>query len=874
MIDSPGNLESSSADPEVFAHLQPRCETKLDMQTRRDFLKLATMVSGAAGTAALIPESVQRAYGIEPAPGSTFLDAEHIVILMQENRSFDHAFGTMRGVRGFDDPRAMHLANGNSVFVQTDSAGNSYGPWRMDIKDTRVTWMGSLPHSRESQVDAWNEGRHDGWLEAKRSGEKEYAELPLTMGHYTREDLPFYYALADAFTVCDQNYCSVMTSTSPNRSYFWTGTIREQQQVDSKVHIRNEQIDDGGMAWKTFPERLQEAGVSWKHYQNELTRSGLSGEEDAWLSNYGDNVLECFSAYNVEAYPGYIPAGQHLISELSAHVTKLETELSAQKDPAAAAKLRARLGDARSRIEAIQASIAKSGDVRYQQLSPREKALHHAAFVTNAADPDYHALQSLSFEDMGKSHTMQVPKGDVLYQFRKDVNEGKLPAISWLTAPERFSDHPSAPWYGAWYISEVMDILTKNPEVWKKTIFILTYDENDGYFDHAPSFVAADPKRPETGGASAGIDTGLEYTYKEDELRMGVHEKEARSGPIGMGFRVPMIIASPWSRGGWVNSQVFDHTSTLMFLERFVESKFGKTVREENISTWRRAVAGDLTSVFRPYDPKAASLDSLDRDKFVVSIEKARFKEIPSNYRKLTAEQIEQINRIPIHSDLIAHQENGIRPSCALPYELYADGNLSADGAHYELQLGAANHVHAAKSAGAPFNVYLRNLKDGGSAGGRMMSATYAVRAGDTLTRQIPLSLFADLSYSIEVLGSNGFYRSFVGRSAASPLEVRTAYERQGSSLTGNVQLQLHNKSTEPVSITIQDNSYKSEKVTQQLEAGQETSAVLDLKRSHGWYDFTVKADGSNAEARYAGRVETGRPSFSDPLMGGVVEAT
>ncbi len=95
----------------------------------------------------------------------------------------------------------------------------------------------------DSQVDAWNEGRHDGWLEAKRSEKKEYAHLPLTMGHYTREDLPFYYALADAFTVCDQNYCSVMTSTSPNRSYFWTGTIREQQSADSKVHIRNEQID-------------------------------------------------------------------------------------------------------------------------------------------------------------------------------------------------------------------------------------------------------------------------------------------------------------------------------------------------------------------------------------------------------------------------------------------------------------------------------------------------------------------------------------------------------------------------------------------------------------------------------------------------------
>jgi phospholipase C len=840
------------------------------MQTRRDFLKLAAMASGASGISGLIPESIQRAYAIEPAPGSTYLDAEHIVILMQENRSFDHAFGTLRGVRGFDDPRAIRLANGNSVLVQTDATGNSYGPWRLDIRDTRITWMGSLPHSRDSQVDAWNEGCHDGWLEAKRSETPEYSHLPLTMGHYTREDLPFYYALADAFTVCDQSYCSVMTSTSPNRSYFWTGTIRDEQRADARVYIRNEQIDGGGLSWKTFPERLQEAGISWKSYQNELTRSGLAGDKDAWLGNYSDNVLECFSAYNVEAYPGYSLAAEHLIAELSARAAKLETEISGQSDAAAAAKLRTKLGDTRSQIQTIQASLVKSGEERYQQLSEPAKALHQAAFVTNAEDPDYHTLHSLSFEERGKSQTMQVPKGDILYQFRKDVNEGRLPTISWLTAPEKFSDHPSSPWYGAWYVSEVMGILTRNPDVWKKTIFILTYDENDGYFDHAASFAAADPKRPETGGASAGIDTGLEYTYKEDELRHGVAEKQARSGPMGMGFRIPMIIASPWSRGGWVNSQIFDHTSTLMFLERFVERKFGKTVREENISAWRRTISGDLTSAFRRYDPKEVSLDYLVRDKFVVSIEKARFKETPSNYRMLTAEQIEQINRAPDRSGPIAQQEEGIRPACAIPYELYADGNLTEDGVHFELHLTAAKQVYGAKSAGAPFNVYLRN----GKGSRAMMAATYAVKPGDTLMRQIPMSMFGDSGYSIEVLGPNGFYRSFTGRAALSRLAVRTSYERRGVELTGDVEVQLHNKSGEPVSIAIVDNSYKSETVTQKIKAGQETSVVLRLKRSYGWYDFTVKADGSNEQARYAGRVETGMPGFSDPLMGGIVRAT
>ena len=162
-----------------------------------------------------------------------------------------------------------------------------------------------------------------------------------------------------------------------------------------------------------------------------------------------------------------------------------------------------------------------------------------------------------------------------------------------------------------------------------------------------PPFVAADPKRPETGGASAGIDTGIEYTYLEDERKQGVSEKDARSGPIGMGFRVPMIIASPWTRGGWVNSQLFDHTSTLMFLEHFVQHKYGKPVKEENISTWRRAISGDLTSAFRSSPEKDRALDYLDRDKFVLSIQEARDKEIPSNYKKLDAVEIKEFNRDP-----------------------------------------------------------------------------------------------------------------------------------------------------------------------------------------------------------------------------------
>jgi phospholipase C len=405
------------------------------MQTRRDFLKLAAMLSGASAAFGFIPDSIQRAYAIDAEPGSTFLNAEHIVILMQENRSFDHTFGTLRGVRGFNDPRAIRLPNGNSVFVQTSQDGASYAPWRLDIRDTRITWMGSLPHSRNSQVDAWNEGRHDRWIDAKRSGDVDYTDVPMTMGHYTREDLPFYYALADAFTVCDQHYCSVMTSTSPNRCCLWTGTIRDHQSVDSRVFIRNEEIDDGGMVWKTFPERLQEAGISWKSYQNELSRSPLIGEEDAWLSNFGDNILECFAAYNVEAYPGFAAAAQRWIAESSEEIQKLEARIAAETNPSEAAQLRDRLRREQDRLKLFRAALAPSGEARYQELTEEKRALFHAAFVTNTGDPDYHALEELQFNDAGTPRAMKVPGVTSSINFAKMWKRATCP-------PSPGSPHP------------------------------------------------------------------------------------------------------------------------------------------------------------------------------------------------------------------------------------------------------------------------------------------------------------------------------------------------------------------------------------------------------------------------------------------------
>src|SRR5262245_29359412 len=150
------------------------------MPSRRDFFKQAALLAGALHFGPDAAASIQRAAGIDPAVGSTFMDAEHVVILMQENRSFDHCFGSLQGVRGFNDPRAIMLPNKNRVWLQTNAAGETYAPFHLDMNGSHATWMGSLPHSWVNQIDARNGGKHNGWLEAKLSSRAEYKHIPLT----------------------------------------------------------------------------------------------------------------------------------------------------------------------------------------------------------------------------------------------------------------------------------------------------------------------------------------------------------------------------------------------------------------------------------------------------------------------------------------------------------------------------------------------------------------------------------------------------------------------------------------------------------------------------------------------------------------------
>ncbi len=850
------------------------------MTSRRNFLKHAGLFSGALGGMSLVPDSIQRAMAIAPDKGTTFHDAEHVVFLMQENRSFDHCFGALQGVRGFNDPRAIALPNQSPVWLQSNRQGQTYLPFRLNIHDTQATWMGGLPHSWGDQVDARSEGRYDTWLTAKQAGHEQYKNMPLTMGYYTREDIPFYYALADAFTVCDQHFCSSLTGTTTNRMFFWSGKIRDNAQ--SQAMVRNSDVGyERPVSWTTFPERLEENGISWRVYQNELSyQSGLSGEAESLLANFTDNNLEWFTQYHVGFSRSRRIDLERQQSVLAKSIQRLQDQLETQAD-SESGKLRDQLDQQHAHLEKVTHELKTWSQENFDKLSELEKNLHYKGFTTNCIDPDFHAIETLEYDDGGVKRSVDVPKGDILHQFRHDVDNGKLPTVSWLVAPEKFSDHPSAPWYGAWYVSEVLDILTKNPEVWKKTIFVLNYDENDGYFDHIPPFVAPDPA--DKSAVSKSIDTTDEFVWLEDELnKYQVPPAAARQSPVGLGYRVPLVIASPWSKGGWVNSEVCDISSTLRFLEVFLSNKTGKNVTETNISDWRRAVCGDLTSAFRTYQGEEVPLPaSVERNAWMEKVYSARFKELPTGFKPLNGAEIEQARQDVRQLPMMPEQEPGIRDSCPLNYELYADGRLNPQAQAFTFKFTAADKVFGESALGAPFNVYapgkyLQETSSGQQEFQAVKTWPLAVLAGDSIVYQWPLDHFENHQYHLRAYGPNGFFREFMGDAQDPAVDLLCGYQTTGpanSKPSGDIELSVTNHSqSEPCSITVADQAYGNALMSSIVQPGTTETIIVTARTSHGWYDFLVQVDGAAAyHRRYAGRVETGLPSKTDPLMGRVV---
>ena len=728
------------------------------MNSRRKFLRASANAGVAAATLAAFPPSIRRALAI-PANNKTgtIQDVEHVVILMQENRSFDHYFGTLMGVRGFGDRFTIPLAKGLSVWQQSDAAGKPVLPYHLDSSKGNAQRVSGTPHSWADGQNAWDNGRITEWPRYKNTA---------SMGYFKEAELPYQFALANAFTICDAYHCSMHTGTNSNRMFHWTGTNGPTgANVASVVNVWDDiGPSTQGYAWKTYPERLEEAKVSWIVYQN-------------MPENYTDNPLAGFKQY------------------------RLANETSGKP------------------------------------------VSHDSSVVSPAYDPASDDVGNPLYK--GIANTM--PDGGFLGTFKQDILNGKLRQVSWIVAPSTYSEHPgpSSPVQGAWYIQEVLDALTAVPEVWSKTVLIVNFDENDGYFDHVPS-----PSAPSTYTDSNGNPAVAGKTTLPDAdiaFERYTHAAASTGQPVadgkvyGPGVRVPMYVISPWSRGGWVNSQVFDHTSVL----RFLEARFG--VAETNISPYRRAVCGDLTSAFNFANPNGEALPTLAGRKSKTEADQLR----------AAQQALAQI--VPPTNAQLPRQATGTRPSRALPYELHTSARADATAGTVRLIFS-----NTGKQAGV-FHVYDKLHLD-------RPPRRFMVQPDRTLEDSWPVMTENAGLYDLWVLGPNGYHRHFRGDlntlragGAANP-EVRVCYDVAN----GNVYLKMLNGGAGSCNFVIRAKAYRDDGPWAATVAGGGSAEQhWDLAGSGRWYDFAVTSTADPAYyRRFAGRVETGQHSVSDPAMG------
>jgi len=704
-------------------------------QSRRQFIGNVGKSAALAGAASWLPRSIARAASIPAdSPTGTIDDVGHVVILTQENRSFDHYFGTLPGVRGFADRFTIPLPDGRSVWEQSDGE-RIVMPYHLDATAGNAQRVAGRPHTWPDAQDAWQLGRMMNWPAAK--GQQ-------AMGHYTEAELRFQFALAEAFTICDAYHCSMQTGTNPNRLFIWTGTNGATAAGVAAVVNEFDALGpaDTGYDWTTYPERLQEAGVSWKVYQ------GLP-------DNFGDNSLAGFR-----------------------------------------------------RFRAANAAIGNDPDGA--PFPPFDDAI-------DAADP------------LARGIANTMPDGGFLEAFRDDVAAGRLPQVSWIVAPAAYSEHPdpSSPVQGAAYTELVLDALTATPEVWAKTVLLVHFDENDGFFDHvpppAPPTVAS---IPEAGGST--VDATDEYfTHPAPEGAVAQPPPDGR--PYGLGPRVPLSVISPWSRGGWVCSQVFDHTSII----RFLEARFG--VEEPNISQWRRSVCGDLTSAF---DFGRAAADELPALPTVGRREAA-----------LVRVAQERLDPVPVPAEAAQAppaQASGPRPSRALPYDLSVSSAVDADG----VTLTFSN----AGAAGAVFHVYDQLHLD-------RVPRRYTVGT-ESKINGVWATAADGGRYDLWLLGPNGFHRHFAGTA-----DVLVELSAATTAETRSVELAIQNGDLEPVEVAVEslfDGVVDLAAV--QVEPDGSGAVTIDASATGGWYDVTLRV-GDGFVRRLAGRIENGEHGTSDPLQ-------
>jgi phospholipase C len=685
----------------------------------------------SAGAGAALHPAIARARAIDAAVRTgTIKDVGHVVIFMQENRGFDHYFGAMNGVRGFADRFPIPLEGERTVWMQASGAGPGHptfiAPFPLETTKTFAHMrVEGTPHNWADAQGAWDEGRMARWPAFK--GEH-------AMAYYRQGDIPFQYALADAFTVCDAWHCSIQAMTNPNRLFLFSGSHDPAGTHGGPgiVNSHDRFPEQGGAkdpySWTTYPERLTAAGVSWRVYQD-------------MADNFGDNSLVGFAPFR-------------------------------------AAHAKARGSDPR---------LARDGLSTY-------------------------GLDAL----------------------KADVMAGTLPQVSYIVAPAAASEHPgpSSPAQGADYTARVLDALTANPETWSKTVLFLMFDENDGFFDHVPP--PAPPSRHPEGGWLGGstVDMTGEHHMVRSAVAGSADVPALMGRPYGLGARVPAIVISPWSRGGWVNSEVFDHTSVI----RFLEARFG--VVEPNISPWRRAVCGDLTSTL---DFKAPNREPRPPALPATRETAARAAALPGKTRPPTPA-----------TPSAPEQAAGVRPSRALPYVL--DATIAVDD-----RAARVAFSNTGRSA-AVFHAY--NLLDLTPAPRR-----YTVGPKERLLDGWPL---LEGRYDLWLLGPGGYHRHFRG-AAEPPLVLTAAFDPKAVQL----KLTLRNTGDKPIEARAMGNAYELKTWRATVAPGGSATNAWPLDQHGGWYDLSLTLAGHPGWLRrWAGRLETGRDSISDPEMHGPARMT
>ena len=729
---------------------------------RRTFIGSAAAATGVAAMAALPATEAQAApagpaHHPKPSRHQDIRDVKHVVVLMQENRSFDHYFGSLKGVRGFGDRSTITLPGGKSVFQQPTTlpgvpVTTTQYPWHLSDApvsaypighrppdpETGAQGYGGTSHSWDDQHGAWFGGLMNGWVFAKGG--------LTTLGYLDRRDIPFHYALADAYTVGDAYHCSVLSATGPNRTYLWSGTIDAQQKYSDYTAYNGGDELGKDLLWPTYAESLQQAGVSWHVYQCD--------------DDYGDNGLEYFKTF-------------------------------ATHDPA-------------------QGGTPAPGNVFYDNG------------VRNVPEP------------------VTGPTGNadnLANAIRADVVAGTLPQVSWVVTNQAFSEHPDgAPNDGAYYIHEVLKALHADPDVFNSTLVINDYDENDGQFDHVPPPVPAPGEKDEfyqeVGGALAQY--GLEKPL-----------------PVGLGFRVPLILVSPWTRGGHVTSEVSDHTSVIQFLERWTAA-IGTPAHCPNISAWRRKVCGDLTSAFDFCAP-VFGLPTL-----------------PST--TVIGDPAGGSYAPPVTSNAMPKQEPGHKPARPLPYQPNANlesvAATRAGGHRARLSLSNTGpHVRKASH----FAVYDNIDPDQSLAhypaafpGQHTVEASTSPRTESTV---VDVGI-AGGRYDLTVVGPNRFLRHFTGDTAGAgtTAQAEAVYHDGGFGPRPKLLIKLVNNGSRSITFTVTAQNYSADRPQSYSVAPHSTAvhAVNPLKAGHGWYDLAVRVSSDRSwSRRYVGHLENGSASIT-----------